>query len=208
MPAESSAQLSPAAQPGTPDNLAFSDNLLQNKPVVEDLWKTQQQTSQDTEHLLSRAQRELTVEEVPATPAAKQPAATQAQTSAAAPANPSATAPVGSIPRGSGSAVTQPAPRNPAPAATKGQPAATAAARDSELYTVQVFSSKSRESAVGLVDRLKGMGFAAYLNQFQDSGRNTWYRVRVGKTNKTEAERLKSSLQERANLKSPQVLPL
>jgi cell division septation protein DedD len=185
------------AEPGAPGNLAFSDSLTTDKPVVEDLAQSQQQAARETADLLARAQRELTVEEVPATP----PAAARAPAPAPAPAP---QAPVAQSPQQVARPPAQ-APANTAPAG-KREPAATATS--GELYTVQVFSSKSRESAAELVGRLKGLGFAAYLNQFQDSSRNTWYRVRVGRTDKTEAERLRDNLEQRANLKSAQVLPL
>lgn len=186
------AELPGEAAPGTPDSLAFSDSLLQDKPVVEDLTRSQQQAAQDTQNLLARA-REFTVEEVPTTPPAV------ARAPAAAPQAPAAQAPA--------QAARPPAqaPANAAPAPKR----ETATSNTSgEMFTVQVFSSKSRESAAELVGKLKGMGFAAYLNQFQDSGRNTWYRVRVGRASKADAERLKGSLEQRANLKSAQVLPL
>jgi cell division protein FtsN len=162
------------ALPGAPDRLAFSESLLEDKPVVEDLQQTQQQTARETQDLLARAQRELTVEEVPAAAAPR-----AAETPAAKPAAP--------------------------PPARRDAPPANAA---TELFTVQVFSSKSRESAAELMGKLKGMGFAAYLNQFQDSQKTTWYRVRVGRTSKSDAERLQGSLEQKANLKSTQVLPL
>lgn len=184
------AQLPGESAPATPGNLAFSESLLQDKPVVEDLAQSQSQTARDTQDLLARAQRELTVEEVPATPApiARTPAAAQ---------TPAPTSQAGKT--------MSPAPAAKPSQAAKREPAGNAAA--TELFTVQVFSSKSRDSAAELVSKLKGLGFAAYLNQFQDSGRNTWYRVRVGRTNKAEAERIQSSLEQRANLKSTQVLP-
>jgi cell division septation protein DedD len=192
---EPSAELSADQPKGGDRNLAFSESLLQDKPVVEDLWQTHQQAARETQDLLARAQRELTVEEVPAPALAKPAASPPAQS--APPVQPRAETP----------AAARPSPAT-APAVGRQEPAAQTAARDEGIYTVQVFSSKSRDSAVSLVNKLKGLGFAAYLNQFQDSGRHTWYRVRVGKTNRAEAERLKSSLQERASLKSPQVLPL
>jgi cell division septation protein DedD len=194
-PPEPSAELSTSQPKGGDSNLAFSESLLQDKPAVEDLWQTQQQAARETQDLLARAQRELTVEEVPV-PALTKPAVSPPAHSAP-PAQPRVETPTAA----------RPSPAT-APAVGRQEPAAQTATRDDGMYTVQVFSSKSRESAVSLVNKLKSMGFAAYLNQFQDSGRNTWYRVRVGKTNRAEAERLKSSLQERARLKSPRVLPL
>jgi cell division septation protein DedD len=187
--------------------LAFSEALLKDKPVVEDLLKNQQQTTQQTQDLLARAQRELTVEEVPA------PGLATARREPAPPAAAAtATAPAALAPSAPSQAKVPPHREAPAkPAAAAQQPAnkpAAAAHGDDGLFTVQVFSSQSRESAAQFVNRLKGMGFPAYLNQFQDAGHATWYRVRVGKTSHSEAERLKSSLEQKANLKTIQVLQL
>jgi len=201
-----------------PGKLAFSDALLKDKPVVEDLLKNQQQTTQQTQDLLTRAQRELTVEEVPAPglATARRDAAPGAQPPAAL--VPAAQPQTGTQPRNTAQPQTAAQPQVNAPAHrdAPAQPAArppankpAAAARGDEgLFTVQVFSSQSRESASQLVNRLKGMGFSAYLNQFQDASRVTWYRVRVGKTNRSDAERLKSNLEQKANLKTTQVLQL
>jgi len=204
------------AQGTEPGKLAFSEALLKDKPVVEDLLKNQEQTSQQTKDLLARAQRELTVEEVPAPGLA---AARREAPSAASPQSPALAqrgTPAANSPAAAREDESQA--RNPphrempaTPAAAARPPASKAAAAargDGELYTVQVFSSQSRENATQLVNRLKGMGFSAYLNQFQDAAKVTWYRVRVGKTNRSEAEQLKSSLEQKANLKTMQVLQL
>ena len=179
-----------AALPETdPDQLAFNRSLMKETPVVEDLWETHEQTAQQTRDILARAQRELAVEEVP------MPTAAPATREAARPERAN-TPPAAQPPREAST---------PPPARAAAAPPAAAA---DPLYTVQVFSSRNRESAAKLVDRLKGMGFAAYLNQFQDTQRNTWYRVRVGKASKADAERLRSNLQRRANLESPQIVQL
>jgi len=203
--------------PVGPGKLAFSDALLKDKPVVEDLLKNQQQTTQQTQDLLARAQRELTVEEVPApglatarrdsAPGTQPPAASApAKSQTGAPPQAAATVPNTAQQQTAApphrDAPAKPAARQPA---NKAEPAPSGA---EGLFTVQVFSSQSRESASQLVNRLKGMGFSAYLNQFQDASHVTWYRVRVGKTNRPEAERLKSSLEQKANLKTMQVLQL
>jgi cell division protein FtsN len=193
-----------APQGTEPGQLAFSEALLKDKPVVEDLLQSQKQTAQQTDQLIARAERELTVEEVPA----QGLAATRREVApAAAPTQP---APAGTAPA---TAESKSPPRREAPAkaaALRQAPAKSpaAGAKDAGLYTVQVFSSQSRESATQLVNRLKGLGFSAYLNQFQDASRVNWYRVRVGKTNRAEAERLKANLEAKANLKSTQVLEL
>lgn len=97
-------------------------------------------------------------------------------------------------------------PANKAAAAGR-QPAAVPPA-PAVYYTVQVFSSRNRPSAQELLLRLKKQGFSAYLNQYQSSDRKTWYRVRVGKTGRTEAEGLARRLRADANMKAPHIVRL
>ena len=190
VPVQSAASGDSAALPqADPDQLAFNRSLMKETPMVEDLWESQEQAAQQTRDILARAQRELTVEEV------AMPTAAPAIRDAARPERAN-TPPAAQAPR-------------EAPAPPPARAAAAPPATDVDpRYTVQVFSSRNRESAAKLADRLKGMGFAAYLNQFQDTQRNTWYRVRVGKGSKADAERLQANLQRRAKLESPQIVQL
>lgn len=75
-------------------------------------------------------------------------------------------------------------------------------------YTVQVFSSQHRQNARALMVKLKKLGFDAYMNQFQGSDRRTWFRVRVGKTSRPEAERLVDRLRSEAKMKTPRIVQL
>lgn len=99
--------------------------------------------------------------------------------------------------------VANPPPSGAKPATTKPAPAPAG-----ERFTVQVFSSTSRDKANDLISRLRKQGFSAYLNQFQDNKKHTWYRVRVGKVEKAEAEKLKIRLTKEAGLKAPKVQKL
>ena len=99
------------------------------------------------------------------------------------------------------------------PAATARTPTAPAGGsattpRDSGLYTVQVFSSQSHERAQELVTRLKGKGYGAFLSRFETSDRQVWYRVRVGKTSREEADAMADKLINEERLTSTQVLKL
>ncbi len=75
-------------------------------------------------------------------------------------------------------------------------------------FTVQVFSSRHRKNARQLMLRLKRQGFDAYMNQFQGAGRQTWYRVRVGRVNRADAQRLVDQLKAEARLKAPRIIQL
>ena len=46
------------------------------------------------------------------------------------------------------------------------------------------------------------------MNRFQAADQKTWYRVRVGKISRVEAERLEAELRNRANLKNPRIIQL
>lgn len=173
------ADASPAAE-----KLAFG-NALKGDGKVEGLRLENQQASQVTEALVSEAQRQLKLEET--TPEA--PKVTEAPVAAQPPARSQL-----------------PAPSAPTPPRVA-QPVAPPA-DDGSLYTVQVFSSQREENARQLMNRLRGQGFAAYMNRFEAADRQVWYRVRVGKTNRTDAETLQSRLKSEAKLKNPQVQKL
>jgi len=53
--------------------------------------------------------------------------------------------------------------------------------KSSELFLVQVSSSKDRKDAEETVAKLTGKGIAAYLAESKLEGKGTWYRVRVGR---------------------------
>ena len=179
-----------AALRTNPASLAFNQSLFSDQPVVEDLIRTQEQAARDTANILARAQRELSVEQVPiVSPAGRQP-----DISPPAP-NPSASGLV----RKTASA---PKPSS-APTSNRRE-----VAESELLFTVQVFSSQSEANARALLKKLSRQGFSPYLNRFQDADRKTWYRVRVGKTTRYEAERLETELRNRANLKNPRIIQL
>ncbi len=160
-----------ANRAGGADFTALNDGLTSPLAGVEALTITQ--TNRQTEDLLSRARRELTVVEVP-------------------PAQPAVQAPA---------AVATPAPKLPVtPAAAR--------AVGARKYTVQVFSSRNQRNARGLMLQLKKKGFAAYLNQFQAPGKQTWYRVRVGRTSRDEAKSLAKRLKAESNLHNSQIIAL
>ena len=75
-------------------------------------------------------------------------------------------------------------------------------------YTVQVFSSQSQDRARELMNRLLNQGFPAYLNRYEGSDKQVWYRVRVGRTDRGGAESLQSRLRTEGKLKNPQVQKL
>jgi len=90
------------------------------------------------------------------------------------------------------------------------EPAAASNSYDagSRLYTVQVFSSRRQVNARELMGRLKRQGFDAYMNQYQGADRKTWYRVRVGKLNRADAQRTMDRLKSQAKLKAPRIIQL
>ena len=106
-----------------------------------------------------------------------------------------------------------PAPGNPPRKPKKPAASAPAAASNPsdagrQLYTVQVFSSRRQVNARELMVRLKGQGFDAYMNQYQGADRKTWYRVRVGKLNRADAQRTMDRLKSQAKLKAPRIIQL
>lgn len=100
-------------------------------------------------------------------------------------------------------------PRKPKEPATR-QPAAASnpPGAGRQLYTVQVFSSRRQANARELMVRLKRQGFDAYMNQYQGADRKTWYRVRVGKLNRADAQRTADRLKSQAKLKAPRIIQL
>ncbi len=55
-------------------------------------------------------------------------------------------------------------------------------------YTVQVLATRNRADAQALAERLKRQGFGAYVAAVEDAG-GTWYRVRIGHYDNSEAAR-------------------
>ena len=183
-PRPESTALPPAATVPAEETLAFNRGLQAPQNSIEGLKINQQEASKTTRELLARVERELKLEEVSATPKLRPPPPeSNAEERAAVPA---AIKPVSQ------------------PAAGMERAAVTAA----EQYTVQVFSSRNRANARNLMLRLRKEGFAAYLNQFQGSNQKTWYRVRVGRADRAEAERLAERLKAEANMKAPRVIRL
>ena len=222
-PVALTAQMStPAAKDGAaqPDPLAFTEALKGDQKGVEGLKAEGQSASQRTDALLSEAQKQLELKEVTPAGTPKAPtAATVSAPRAPAPTGASlpqvaATAPAATPSRAAAPGVARPAaPRSTAPAAPRVAPPATppapsATAGNGELYTVQVFSSQHQDSARQLMERLRGQGFAAYLNRFESADRQVWYRVRVGKTDRASAEVLQGRLKSEARLRNPQVQKL
>lgn len=160
------------------NTLSFNRALQDEQPLIEGLTVEQEQAEQQTQALISRAKDEMEMEEV----AAKGPAAPDE------PAKPE---------------VEQAAASQPQPAEEPSAPAA-----EGEVYTVQVFSSQQQDKAHSLVNKLQGMGFSAYMNRYQAPDNEVWFRVRVGRISRPEAESLKGELQSEANLQATQIIKL
>ncbi len=165
-------------QPPAGESLAFNQGVKSPEPVIEGLKINQKEFSEQTQSLLKRAEKELKLEEIPPV---REPV------------------PARTGPGGSAVATPRPTPR----VKVKTSPAAGAL-----RYTVQVFSSRRRANARELMLKLKKQGFVAYLNQYQGPNRETWYRVRVGRLSRPEAERMAERLKKEANLRSPAIIQL
>jgi hypothetical protein len=225
-PAESGAGAAPQAAPGAPT--AFNEALTSPTPKIEDLKSNSAKLGAQTQSLIQEAKQRLEppraakqpVEPAPPSAPASQAPVTAAPSVAppavatAAPPKPAAAAPppAAAPPRPKAAAVPkQPArPRPaasppPAPAAPAAQPAPVTAGGDGD-FTVQVFSSPQQQSAMDLLASLKRRGFPAYLNQFQAADQKTWYRVRVGRGSRAEADALAERLRREANVEAPRVL--
>lgn len=182
--AEAPLATAPAPEPETPppgETLSFNEGVNTAEPVIEGLQRDQGQASGHTEKLLKQAEKVLTLEEVPSK----------------------------SVPN-PGASVPNPPPAASAPQAAtpEASPPAAQPPASTVRYAVQVFSSRHRSNAQELVARLKKLGFSPYLNQYQSSDGTTWYRVRVGKNPRPEAEQLVRRLRDEANMKAPQIVRL
>jgi len=81
----------------------------------------------------------------------------------------------------------QPPAGRPAPAQVPAAPP-TAQAAPGIAYTVQVLATRNRNEAENLAANLKKKGYGAYIVQADDAG-GTWYRVRVGNFETSDAAR-------------------
>lgn len=89
----------------------------------------------------------------------------------------------------------EPVPATPAPA-----PAAPAAAPQSG-WIVQLASLSSKDNAMALRERLRGLGYTAFVEEAK-TAKGTLYRVRVGpELERANAEKLRDRLQEQVDLK-------
>jgi cell division septation protein DedD len=160
------------------ESLAFNEGLKGATPTIEGLKIKEAAATEQTRSLLKRAERELKLEEVPPKKARKAP-----------PPGPDA-------PSVQSRAKAPPAQAPHPPAAAEGR------------YTVQVFSSQHRNNARDLMLKLKKLGFDAFINQYQGPDRRTWFRVRVGRTSRSGAERLLQRLREEAKMKAPRIVQM
>jgi cell division septation protein DedD len=180
---------------------ALNHALTAQNGQIEGLKKDETDANAQTQQLLSRAKQQLDMEEVkPGASATTPPAAsTPAAKTAAQPAAPAAK-PASARPKPAAA----PAQKKPMPAVAK-----TAAPADAEGgYTVQVFSSPQQQSAQDILSDLKKKGFPAYLNPFQAADKRTWYRVRVGKGSRQDAESLAAKIRQQSTLQDLRVLKL
>ena len=191
----------PAADSGLKPGVtptALNHALTAQNGQIEGLKSDESSANQQTQQLLSRAKQELALEEVapkPATAATPSPTSksTTQSTPKPAPAQPAAPAAPQSKP---GQA-----------AARSAHPAASATSAEGG-YTVQVFSSPQQQSAQEIASDLKKKGFPAYINQFQAADKRIWFRVRVGKGSRQEAESLAGKIRQSSTLQDLRVLKL
>jgi cell division septation protein DedD len=201
-PPPAAAASGPAQQ--SPDTaLTFSKALTAPQAQIEGLKQDGSKAAEQTQQLIARAKQQLELEEVPAKSAAPAPVA-QKPAPAVAPQPPATAASAAPTPAAAHPPAKPAVPPAPAPRAKPGPGAAAAG----EEYTVQVFSSMKQQSAQEMMAELKKKGFPAFLNQFQAADRKTWYRVRVGKGSKAQAEALAERLRRESNIESPRVLKL
>ena len=86
--------------------------------------------------------------------------------------------------------ISKPAPSLPLP-----RPSAVSA------WVVQVGSFTSRDSAIGLRDKLRKQGFAAFVESFEKNGKSS-HRVRIGpETSRDRSEKTLASLKQKMQLK-------
>ena len=190
----------PPSKPA-PTPTALNEALTAQTGRIEDLASDESAASRQTDQLLTEGKQQIDMEELPAKPTA--PPAPGAGTVAESGPKRAATAPLPPAPRHKA----PPAAANPASANPLAHPAAPAA-EGQGAYTVQVFSSPQQQSAQEILAELKRKGFPAYLNQFQAADHRTWYRVRVGKGSRQEAENLAVRLRRHSTLHGMRVIKL
>ncbi len=196
------------ASPAGVDSVALNRALTATDNPIEGLKQEAAQASRQAQTAASKAKQELQLEEVsqppPAPTKARKPESAPPPPSKAAARKPAAARPAANQPAAS-QAVANP-PAAPKPPAAQAAPAAPGTAEGS--YTVQVFSSLQQQSARDVMNGLKHKGYGAFLNQFQAADGKTWYRVRVGRASKAEAETLAQRLRKEGNLEGLRVLKL
>jgi len=214
--AAASAPAAPAeAAKPAPAPTALNHALQAPAGQIEGLKKDESAATQQTQQLVSRAKQELALDEVqpksalpPLQPNVQAPTVPAPTVPAALPPAPPVAAPPAP-------AVIQPAARSAAPPQKKQAPASAratappeaAAPADSEgVFTVQVFSSPQQQHAQDILADLKKRGFPAYMNQFQGADNRTWYRVRVGKGTRREADAMANRLRQATTLQDLRVL--
>jgi cell division septation protein DedD len=190
----------PSVQP-----TALNQALQAPTSQIEGLAKQERAASEQTQQLISRSKQQLALEDVP-------DKGTSSAKVAAPPAAPAAPTPAA---KPIVQTTAKPAPWHPGkpartsktrqvPAASSSAPAATDA--DEGSFTVQVFSSPQQQHAQEILTDLKKKGFPAYMNQFQAADKRTWYRVRVGKGTRAEADALSAQIQNATSNIEPRVL--
>jgi cell division protein FtsN len=201
-----------AGQPaaGAPGSLTFNQALTAPNSQIEGLRTEQNKLAERTQNLVAQTRQELELEEVPTkTPlAAAAPAAPKGTAVKSTPVSPAVAAKPSAAPPALPRVAAAAPPTVQKPAAKPAPKPAAGAARGDTSYTVQVFSSMQQQNAQDLMAALKKKGFPAYLNQFQDADKKTWYRVRVGTGSKAEADSLAERLKRDGDIKSPRVLKL
>jgi cell division septation protein DedD len=101
-----------------------------------------------------------------------------------------------------------PAPVSQGPAAKDSPAPETGAQPPVSGYTVQVLATRYRSEAESLTATLKTKGYGAYLVEVRDGGA-TWYRVRIGHFENSEAaRRLASRASKELGLTQAYVSPL
>jgi cell division septation protein DedD len=216
-PAASAGEAKPAPVP-----TALNHALQAPTGQIEGLKKDESTATQQTQQLLSRAKQELALDEVQpksAVPPAPPVAAPPAPAALPAPLPPAALQPAARTAeqpapkaqaKPAAAPLAQPAAaplKKQAPAAARAPAPPAAATADSEsLFTVQVFSSPQQAHAQEILADLKKRGFPAYMNQFQAADKRTWYRVRVGKGTRAQADALATRLRQATNLQDLRVL--
>lgn len=125
-------------------------------------------------------------------PAAPSEGSADTEAAQPAPATPPATEPAPAA---------APAPPPAAPAAAPAPAPATPAAAPQSGWIVQLASLSSKDNAMALRERLRGLGYTAFVEETK-TAKGVLYRVRVGpELERANAEKLRDRLQEQVDLK-------